>query len=69
LVLQFEGARPKRWTLPGKQDKQKIAIVRRDAVLYAARHGATIGQQAYVRRVLWQNGYGSGRPRRQSEGK
>jgi hypothetical protein len=64
LVLTFEGEPAKRWKLPSTLDKDKIGIVRRAAVLYAAQHGATVGQQAYVRRVLWENGYGSGKPQR-----
>lgn len=64
LVLLVDGQPVKRWQLPAKGDAEKLRLLRVEAVQFAATQGATVGQQAAVRKALWKEGYGTGRRRR-----
>ena len=68
FVVSFEGMIAKRWKLPSQGEKDKIRVLRLQAVQFVAQNGATVGQQDYIRQVLWKNGYGSGRLRRKLNG-
>ena len=57
LRLSFASGASKSWTLPSKNDKAALRVVRQAATGFAEKHSATIGQINAVRKALTDSGY------------
>jgi len=57
LHVGFEGGREQSWPLPDRNDKLAIRQVRDQAVDFARRNGATLGQENAVKKALTDSGY------------
>jgi|APMI01.1.fsa_nt_gi hypothetical protein len=57
LRVSFASGASKSWTLPAKNDKAALRVVRGAATGFAEKHGATIGQINAVRKTLTDSGY------------
>ncbi len=57
LFVEFADGARMEWSLPEKHDKNEIRDVRDQAIDFAEREGASVGQRAAVRRALTNNGY------------
>lgn len=57
LVVEFQNGTSNKWPLPSRDDKNKIRLVRNQAVEFASRNGATEGQENAVKKALTEAGY------------
>jgi negative regulator of replication initiation len=57
LVVEFQNGASNRWPLPPKDDKNRIRVVRNQAVEFASKNGATEGQENAVKKALTEAGY------------
>lgn len=57
LFVGFQKGPSKDWPLPPKDDKNKISLIRSQAVEFAEQNGATLGQANAVRKALTDAGY------------
>lgn len=57
LRVSFASGPSSSWTLPERDDKANIRIVRDKAVSFAEDHGATLGQVNAVKKTLTDSGY------------
>ena len=57
LFVEFEDGAADEWPLPPRHDKGAIRDVRSQAVDFAEKHGASIGQLNAIKKALTDNGY------------
>jgi hypothetical protein len=57
LHVEFEDGNHSEWPLPDRNDKAEISAITHNAISWARNHGATLGQENYVRQVLTRNDY------------
>lgn len=57
LHVSFVSGPSSSWTLPSKTDKTSLRTVRDEAIAFAKKHGATVGQQNAVKKALTDSGY------------
>ncbi|CAH1088206.1 hypothetical protein [Candidatus Nitrotoga sp. 1052] len=57
LHVSFVSGPSSSWTLPSKTDKKSLRAVREKAIVFAKKHGATLGQENAVKKTLTDAGY------------
>lgn len=57
IHISFQDGNSFKWTLPNPSDKQRISVIRQDAINFARLNGASFGQEQAVKKALTDAGY------------